>query len=773
MIDKKNMTEEEIKLNYITPAILRTWLKSQIRMEYYFTAGKINIDGKKAKRGEAKKADYVLYYRHNLPLAVIEAKDNKKHSMLSGISQAIDYAKILKIPFAYSSNGDGFVEHNMITGKQRNININDFPSPDELWQRYKLDTKMNDEQEKLLLTPFFYRSGGKEPRYYQRIAINKALEVIGNGQDRILMVLSTGTGKTFIAFQIMWRLLKANKVRKILFIADRNILVDQSRDNDFAPLSKVMTKIENHKINTEYKVYLSLYQQLKNPDENFYERFEPDFFDLIIIDECHRSSASEDSSWHEILTYFKSAIQIGLTATPKETEDVSNINYFGKPIYTYSLKQGIQDGFLAPYKVICANLDIDIEGYRPPEGMIDLNGNPVENRLYEQNDFDRIIVIEERIKTVAKRISDYLKENDRYAKTIVFCYDIPHAERMTQALINENNDLVAENPIYIVQITGDNKIGKSQLDNFIDPHETYPVIAVTSKLMSTGVDAQTCKLVVLDRPIGSMTEFKQIIGRGTRIREDKDKLFFTILDFRKNYLKFKDPEYDGEPVMVYTVDENKEFPSDKDDSKDINNNTDLDDAGNNNNEKSKKDKYIINGVEVNLINEKVQYLDANGNLITTSIFDYSKINLKKIYPMFEDFREAWLKNKKKNELLEQLEKDGVFIECIKENFKTEVDAYDILSYLGYDKEPLTKGDRIDLILASGYLEKYSKENQDIIRLLLNEYREKDIDELRNLKVLKLPQFIQVNSPQNIVKNFGGKDKYNEMIDGIEKNIYTA
>lgn len=777
MVDKANMTEEEIKLNYITPAITSKWDKSRIRMEYYFTDGRIQIDGKTASRKRGKKADYLLYYKPNLPIAIVEAKDNK-HTVLGGMRQALEYSDMLKVPFAYSSNGDGFAERDMITGAERNISMEEFPSPEEMWERYKQEFEINPEQENMALTPYYYQLGGKTPRYYQAIAVNRALDAIAKGQDRILLVLATGTGKTLVAFQIMWRLLETKRVRKILFLADRNILVDQSRDNDFKPLDKVMTKIIGHNTDTSYQVYLSLYHQLKDAHGEYYKDFEPDFFDLIIVDECHRSSADEESSWHEILEYFSSAVHIGMTATPKETEEVSNIHYFGEPLYTYSLKQGIDDGFLAPYKVIRVNLDIDINGFRPYPGMVDLNGNLVEDRLYEQRDFDARngIVVEERTKAVAKRISDYLRETDPYSKTIVFCVDIPHAERMSQALRMENPDLCIEDIRYVTQITGDNPEGKAQLDNFIDPYEKYPVIAVTSRLMSTGVDAKTCKVVVLDKTVGSMTEFKQIIGRGTRVREDCGKMFFTILDFRKNYTKFSDPEFDGDPIMIYDVPEDGEFPDEKIPPNGNNPGGDKTppEPGDDPVGHSSKKQYHINGVDVTIINEKVDYLDANGNLITMSIIEYSRINMRKVYTHLEEFRKAWLAEKCKQQLLDQLENDGVFTEIVKDIIAKEgVDDYDVLSYIGYNIEPLTKDERIDHIIMSGYLNKFSEENREIVRLLLEEYRSKDIDELRNLKILKLPKFEKKGQPKAILSGFGGKEKYNEMLDEVENEIYSA
>ena len=616
------------------------------------------------------------------------------------------------------------------------------------------------------------------------------LAAIARGDKRMLIVLATGTGKTMVAFQIIWRLLQAKKVRRVLFLADRDILVSQPFTDDFSPLGTRMTRITKREMDTTHEVYLSLYHQMKNGEKNFYTAYDRDFFDLIIVDECHRGSADDESSWHEILEYFDSAIQVGMTATPKETEETSNIEYFGEPVYTYSLKQGIDDGFLAPYKVIRVNLDIDVNGFRPYPGMLDINGEPVENRLYEQKDFDRVLVVEERTMAVAKRVSDFLKETDRYAKAIIFCEDIPHAERMRHALVNENKDLVAQEPTYIVQITSGSD-DMRYLEYFTDPHEKYPVIAVTSRLLSTGVNTQTTKLVVLDRTIGSMTEFKQIVGRGTRVREDCDKLYFTIMDFRKNYVKFADPEFDGDPVKIKDVGEDDDFGDDDTDTPDNGGDTDTgnddsdnsggshggDDSGDDGGDETgrkKRKRFTINGVNVRIIDEKVEYLDANGNLITVSIIDYSRNNLRKLYPYFEEFRKVWLAQKKKQELLDQLLADGVFIDYVKDTIpEAHVDEYDVLSYIGYDKEPLTKEERIDNILVSGYLDKFSKENQDIIRLLLEAYREHDIDELKNIRILNMPEFIHIDKPTEIVRGFGGKQKYIDTINELEQQIYSA
>lgn len=806
MIDKSQMTEEEIKLNYITPAITATWAKSSIRMEFPVTLGRIVIDGKKARRDKKGVADYLLFHNDSgtwFPLAVIEAKDNN-HSVLGGMGQARRYAKAMKVPFAFSSNGDAFAMYDDLTGTETDVShyipMDKFPSPDDLWQKYKTESGLSDAAESLLSTPYYYREGMHEPRYYQWIAINKVLRAIADGRKRMLIVLATGTGKTLVAFQIIWRLLAAKKIRRALFLADRDVLISQPMRDDFAPFGKRMFRIENRNMDTTHEVYLSLYQQMKNGEKNFYTAYDRDFFDLVIVDECHRGSADDGSSWHEILEYFSSTIQVGMTATPKETEETSNIEYFGggvdtKPLYTYSLKQGIQDGFLAPYKVLKVNLDIDINGFRPYPGMLDIFGEPVEDRIYEQKEFDRVIVVPERTATVARRITDFLKETDRFDKAIVFCEDIEHAQRMVTALINENNDLYSidgEKP-YIVQITSGSE-DKIYLDDFTDPHEERPVVAVTSRLMSTGVNSQTTKLVVLDRTVNSMTEFKQIIGRGTRVREDCDKLYFTIMDFRKNYVKFADPAFDGEPVAVKEFGENDPFTDDDDfvgneqgenDSVDDTNanwdggdDSEWDDSEDNDEDgrrkKGKRKKIYVDGIPVSIVNEMVEYMDANGNLITMSIIDYSRNNMRRMYTYFEKFREVWLAQKKKEELLQKLVSEGVFIDYVKETLpKENVDDYDVLSYIGYDIEPLTKDERIDRILASGYLDKFTPENQDIIRLLLEAYRTHDIDELTNMRILSMPEFIKKGTPPAIVKGFGGREKYMEMLDEVEEMLYAS
>jgi type I restriction enzyme R subunit len=536
-MNKKALSERDICTKFITPAIERAqWdVMTQVREEVGLTKGRVIVRGKLVSRGTPKRADYVLFYQPNLPIAVVEAKDNN-NEMGAGMQQALDYAEMLDVPFAYSSNGDGFLEHDR-TGSavaERQLGLDAFPSPTELWNKYRAWRGMSPEQERLISQPYYADASGKSPRYYQVNAINRVVEAVGRGERRLLLVMATGTGKTFAAFQIIWRLWKAGLKKRILFLADRNILIDQAKTNDFKPFGGAMTKIANRKVDKSYEIYTALYQAISGSeaDRDIFKQFSPDFFDLIVVDECHRGSAAENSAWRDILDYFSSATQIGLTATPKETVDVSTSLYFGDPVYTYSLKQGIEDGFLAPYKVVRIDLDKDLAGWRPEKGKRDKVGLEIEDRIYNQSDYDRTLVLEQRTQLVARKVSQFLKETDRHDKTIVFCEDIEHAERMRQALVNENADLSGANRRYVMRITGDNPEGKAELDNFIDPESRYPVIVTTSKLLTTGVDAQTCKVIALDQNIRSMTEFKQIIGRGTRIQEDYGKLYFTIIDFR-------------------------------------------------------------------------------------------------------------------------------------------------------------------------------------------------------------------------------------------------
>lgn len=768
----KDLSEEDIKLKYITPAIQKSdWdIQTQVRCEYYYTAGKINVRENVASRGKRKFVDYLLSYKSNIPIAIVEAKDNNVTDA-HGIQQAIDYALDLDIPFAFSSNGSKFYEHDMITGKERTFEMNEFPTPEELWKRYVEEKNLNEEQEKIITEPYYFMSAYKTPRYYQRIAINKTVEAIAKGKKRLLLVMATGTGKTFTAFQIIHRLYKSGAKKKILYLADRNILIDQTMQNDFKPFQKVMTKIENRNMDSSYEIYMSLYHQLRSSDEAIYKQFKPDFFDLIIVDECHRSSARDDSNWHEILEYFDNATQIGMTATPKETNDVSNINYFGEPIYTYSLKDGIEDGFLAPYKVIKVGLDKDLEGYRPERGKLDEDGYEVEDKEYTVHDFDRTIVIDERTKVVAKRITEYLKAYDRYARTIVFCVDTEHALRMRNALAEENADMMKLNPNYVVRITSNDEIGKNKLDDFIDSNTTYPVIATTSKLLSTGVDTKTVKLIVLDEDIQSMTEFKQIIGRGTRLLENKGKEYFTIMDFRNNTEMFADERFNGPAEMVLDIDggngkqpkEPKEFGID-----DPATNPPLNGPIENDGFR----KVYIKGVDVSILNETIRYYDADGKLITESIMEYSKKNLKRIYENYEGFEQEWFRAESKKEFIEHLLSEGIMIDALFEKVNDNIDVFDLLSNVAFDIDVVSKQDRIKRVKESNDLHKYSSNQLDVINELLKIYETKNIIELENIHILEVKNFKKFGGIVPIITMFGGKSKYNEAIGLIKKLLYS-
>lgn len=822
----QQQNEETTKMKYITPVILERWQDvDKVLMEYNFTEGRISVDEyNMTHRGKPKRADYLLLFRDNLPLAIVEAK-GADHSADEGYSQAVEYARILDVPFAYSTNGDDLIEKDMISGINKNMKMKDFPTIDELWERYQKESNLTREQVDIYSFPYYVTATGKKPRYYQRIAINRAVKSIVEGQQRLLIVMATGTGKTFTSFQIIYRFWKTRTFKKILYLADRNILIDQTMRKDFKPFADAMEKIDNKNINTSKEIFLGLYQQLKTGGRNgeeghdYYKQLPRDFFDLVIIDECHRGSASKDSNWHEILTYFKSAVQIGMTATPKDggiqdaikaeeearkdyndavasndtklieqakknvekaivrrekAESECNAMYFGNPIYTYSLKQGIEDGFLAPYKVLSVDLNIDKYGYYPPKGTKDVNGEPIEDRLYTQADFDRKIVVVERRELVAKRISDFMKINDmRYAKTIVFCEDIPHCQEMVRLLENENKDLVAEDSRYIMQITGDNQVGKEQLDNFVDPSSKYPVIAVTSRLMSTGVDAETCEIVVLDRIIGSMTEFKQIIGRGTRIKqeyecdgEEKSKMYFTILDFRKNYLKFNDPAFDGTPVTITDVPEENDFPKPP-----IKPNPETPPQP----PATPHRVARVNGVDVTIVGEDVQYLDLDGNLVTQNITSCIRNNIITQYPDFESFKAAWLlandKARFASELLLGIEWGSGF----KTKYGYTVDDFDIIAYMGYDIEPpMSKHQRTQSLAIANYLEPFDDDKKEVIRLLLDAYSETNFTNLRDIKnIFSQPQFSEIGlTPLKAVKQvFGGKDKYFKCLNEIENKLY--
>lgn len=783
--NKKKLSEEDIKMKYITPAIEQAgWdIKKQVRAEYTFTDGRVIVRGNVTTRGKKKRADYILFYKPNMPLAIIEAKDNR-HSVGAGMQQGLEYGEILDIPFVYSSNGDGFIEHDRFTGKERELSLDEFPTKDELWSRYLVAKGLNKEQEEIITEPYFFKAGDKQPRYYQRNAINRTIEAIAKGQERILLVMATGVGKTYVAFNIIYRLWKSKRKKKILFLADRNILVDQTMSNDFQPFNGVMTKIENRTIDTSYEIYLSLYHQLSSNSDDPLEvlkQLSPDFFDLIVIDECHRGSAKDDSRWRAVLDYFSSATQIGLTATPKETKEASNINYFGEPVYTYSLKQGIEDGFLAPYKVIRVGLDKDLEGYRPTKGKTDMYGQVIEDREYNTKDFDKNIIIDDRTKKVAQKVTEFLKKTDRFSKTIVFCIDIDHAERMRQALVNENLDLVRENHKYIMRITGDNAEGKAQLDNFIDEESLYPTIVTTSKLMTTGVDCKTCKLIVLDNIFGDngMTEFKQIIGRGTRLKPEYGKEYFTIMDFRNASRLFADPDWDGEPVQIYEPDDGEEIvPNVPDDGETETGGNDgnsdygfVDDGDGEINET--RVKYRVNDVEVTVISERVQYYDKDGKLITESITDYSKKNILNEFATLDNFLNRWNSEEKKEAIIEELKEQGVLLEALREDIgNPDIDDFDLICHIAFDKKPLTKAERANNVKKRGYLYKYSDMAQSVLERLLERYMNEGITDLENPQVLELDDFKEFGSPLKIVKLFGNKKKYIEAVKELEKEIYA-
>lgn len=779
---QEQLSEEDVRNMYITPALTKKWsLEKQIRSEVYFTAGRVIVRGNMSARKKGEKADYILYYNSSKPIAVVEAKKNTL-SVGAGMQQAMNYAKILDIPFAYSTNGKAFLEHDFLTGKEQEISMDEFPSPEELWNRYKIGKNLTLDEEKIINEPYYYAPGTNKPRYYQRIAINRTCEAIARNQKRILLVMATGTGKTFTAFQIIHRLRKAGLKKKILYLADRNMLIDQTMSQDFQPFSNIMTKVENRKMDSSYEIYMALYQQLTDGQgTDIFKNFQKDFFDLIIVDECHRGSAADDSNWRRILEYYSSATQIGLTATPKEDKEVSNISYFGEPIYTYSLKQGIDDGFLAPYKVIRVNLDKDLVGYRPEAGKTDVNGNIIDTEeTYYQADFDKKIIIDERTQVVAKRVTEFLKNTNRYNKTIVFCIDIEHAERMRQALVNENSDMMLENPNYIMRITGDNQEGKDQLENFIDVEEKYPTIVTTSKLLTTGADCKTCKLIVLDSNINSMTEFKQIIGRGTRIREDFGKTYFTILDFRNASRLFSDPDFDGEPISIKVVKPGEPMPTEDEDKIENNgddtkttdkNNVDINHPGKTINTNT---KIRVNGVDVNIYNEICSYYDKDGKLVTESLKDFSKRSILNEYASLNDFINKWNSTDRKQAILDELKEQGVLLDELRKDIGNEdIGDFDLILHIAYDKKPLTRYERVNKVLKKGYLYKYSEMAQNILKDLLEKYSDNNELELTDTKILQLKPFEGYGSPMEIVDVFGGKEKYIEAVEELEDELYAS
>ncbi|EKG9480410.1 DEAD/DEAH box helicase family protein [Escherichia coli] len=800
-LNLSNLTEADIITKCVMPAILNAgWDNTtQIRQEVKLRDGKVIVRGKVAARRTVKSADIVLYHKPGIPLAVIEAKANK-HEIGKGMQQGIEYARLLDVPFVFATNGDGFIFRDATAAEgeclEKQITLDDFPSPAELWRKFCLWKGYTQAQLPVITQDYYDDGSGKSPRYYQLQAINKTIEAVSNGQNRVLLVMATGTGKTYTAFQIIWRLWKSKNKKRILFLADRNILVDQTKNNDFQPFGTAMTKVSGRTIDPAYEIHLALYQAITGPEEDqkAFKQVAPDFFDLIVIDECHRGSASEDSAWREILDYFSSATQIGLTATPKETHEVSSTDYFGDPVYVYSLKEGIEDGFLAPYKVVRVDIDVDLQGWRPTKGQTDLNGEVIDDRIYNQKDFDRTMVIDERTELVARTITDYLKRTNPMDKTIVFCNDIDHAERMRRALVNLNPEQVKKNDKYVMKITGDDEIGKAQLDNFINPKKPYPVIATTSELMTTGVDAKTCKLVVLDQNIQSMTKFKQIIGRGTRIDERYGKLWFTILDFKKATELFADERFDGIPekVMDTTPEDIADPESDFEEKlEEISEHdeeqvtgvdeppappyqvTDTDDVGPLPEEDEKKiRKFHVNGVAVGVIAQRVQYYDADGKLVTESFKDYTRKTLLKEYASLNDFTRKWQDADRKEAIIHELEQQGIIWEVLAEEVGKDLDPFDMLCHIVYGQPPLTRKERAENVRKRNYFTKYSEAAQAVLDNLLDKYADAGVQEIESIQVLKLKPFDSMGTLPEIIKTgFGDRNGYNQALSELENEIY--
>jgi len=801
-MNKTQLTETDIITKFILPAIKEAgWdVMAQIRQEVKLRAGKVVVRGKLAARLTVKSADIVLYHKPGLPLAVVEAKANK-HEVGKGMQQGLEYAGLLDVPFVFATNGDGFIFHDKTNPSQleSEISLQDFPSPEQLWNKYCVWKGFTAEQMPVISQDYYDDSTGKSPRYYQLQAVNKTIEAVSAGQKRVLLVMATGTGKTYTAFQIIWRLWKAKNKKRILFLADRNILVDQTKNNDFQPFGSAMTKVTGRTIDPAYEIQLALYQAITGPEEyqKAFKQVAPDFFDLIVIDECHRGSASEDSAWREILEYFSSATQIGLTATPKETEEVSSTDYFGEPVYTYSLKEGIEDGFLAPYKVVRVDIDIDLQGWRPTKGQVDKRGELIEDRIYNQKDFNRTLVIDERTQLVAQTITDYLKRTNPMDKTIVFCNDIEHAELMRRALVNLNPEQVKKNDKYVMKITGDDDIGKAQLDNFINPKKAYPVIATTSELMSTGVDAKTCKLVVLDQNIQSMTKFKQIIGRGTRIDEKYNKLWFTILDFKKATELFADPRFDGVPekVIVTNPEEITDPDSGFDDKLDDETPDEIqpDPAtgaeepagtytttpGSNTGPLPGEDgervrKFYVNGVSVSVIAQRVQYYDTDGKLVTESFRDYTRKTLlkDKDYASLDDFTRKWQSAERKQVIIDELRQLGILWDVLAEEVGKDLDPFDLLCHVVYGQPAYTRKERADNVRKRNYFTKYSEPAQNVLNTLLDKYADDGVQEIEGIQVLKLKPFDTIGRPAEIIKSsFGDKQAYEKAVHDLENEIY--
>ena len=774
-INKKELSEIDICDLFITPAIKDAgWDQmKQIRREVTLTPGPIIVRGNMSSRNKKKKkfADYVLYFEPGVPIAVVEAKDNN-HTVSHGIQQALGYAQILNVPSAFASNGDAFASHNKMPGAGEDIEVqfplDQFPPPQALWQRYKTYRGIKDTSEELVLQPYHTDSSGKEPRYYQVEAINRVIEAVANGQQRVLLVMATGTGKTYTTFQIIWRLWKAKVIKRALFLVDRNILADQTLVNDFKPFGSVMAKVKNRKIDPAYEVHLALYQAITGPDEKekIFKTVSPDFFDMIVVDECHRGSAAEDSSWREILEYFSGAIQLGMTATPKETKYISNLTYFGKPVYTYSLKQGIGDGFLAPYKIVRIDIDKDIDGWTPPPGMIDDLGREIEDRTYNQKDMDRILVLNQRTKLVAGRVMRFLKATDPFSKTIIFCEDIDHAERMRAAIVNTAGQLAIDNPRYVMRITGDSVEGKAELDNFIDPESRFPVIATTSDLLTTGIDAKTCKLIVLDKTINSMTIFKQIIGRGTRIDEENNKWFFTIIDFKKATKLFSDPEFDGEPVIIYEPgDDDDPVPPDPESGDDDDDTiVDPDPPG--------TKKIYVSGVSASIVAERIEYYGPDGDLITESYHDFSRKQIHKEFASLDEFLRRWKTTEKKQALIEILEEYGIILDNLAEEVGKEYGDFDLICHIAYDQPPLTRKERADNVKKRNYFTKYGEQARAVLNALLDKYADEGIRTIEDAKVLKLKPFSDLGTPMEIINQvFGGKASYENAVQELEQELF--
>lgn len=814
-MNKKELSERDICTKFITPALQQAgWdLQNQIREEVSFTKGRIIVRGKLVSRGKPRRADYILYYEPNIPIALIEAKDNT-HALGDGMQQALEYAGTLDIPFVFSSNGDGFLFHDR-TGQSSELEaelaLDAFPTPEQLWTKFSAAKGLEPDQEKLYLENYHDDGSGKEPRYYQRIAINRSIEAIGRGQNRILLVMATGTGKTYTAFQIIWRLWRSGQKKRILFLADRNILVDQTMVNDFRPFGAAMTKLSTdsktierddgtkvdlptaidkrkRRIDTSYEIYLALYQAITGPEERdkLFLELRPNFFDLIVVDECHRGSAAEDSAWREILEYFSSATQIGLTATPKETEYVSNIHYFGQPVYSYSLREGIRDGFLAPYKVVKVHFDVDVEGYRPSPGEVDQNGYEIEDRLYNQKDFDRNLVIDERTKRVARKVTEFLTESgDRMQKTIVFCVDTEHAARMRQALVNENADMVQTNDRYVMRITGNDEQGKAQLDKFIDPESDYPVIVTTSRLLSTGVDAQTCRVIALDREVGSMTEFKQIVGRGTRVHEDSKKYYFTLIDFRKATNHFADPAFDGDPVQIYEPGEDDPVsPPDDVPPTDEGEETlppepgpdeviiDTPDISIDDTVGEPPKKYYVKGNAVTVLAERVEYLDENGKLVTESLRDYTKRSLRQHFASLDAFIRRWNETDRKQAIVDELAEEGLLLEPLAEEVGKELDPFDLICHVAFDQPPLSRSERAENVRKRDVFTKYGDKARMVLEALLQKYQDEGVTSLDDVRILKVAPFAAMGTAVELLKPFGGRAGFEKAVHELQSELYT-